>query len=336
MAQSPLVRIALGYMPAQVLYAAAELRVADLLTEGPRSSDELAQETGMHAGSLLRLLRALVVLGVVAQTEPDRFELTELGGQLRSDTPDSVRSFVTMVCEPESWRSWGDLLSCLRTGDTAFDRIYGMPFFEYLGNHPDKATTFNAAMSDITRGMAPGIITGYDFSRFGTIVDVGGGEGTLISQILRAEPSLEGILFDLQSGLESATAILDATGVTDRCQIVPGDFFDSVPEGGDAYLVKAVLHDWDDEKAVAILRNCRNAMANDGRVLIIERVVPEWVTPAASEVVMVDLYMLVSPGGRERTEAEYRRLLAEAGFTLSAMTDPLPPIDACVIEGTPV
>lgn len=336
MAQSPLVNIALRYMQAQVLYVAAELKVADLLADGPRSSEELALDTGTHAESLLRLLRALVVLGVLAQTEPDRFELTDLGGQLRSDTPDSVRSFVTMVCEPESWQSWGDLLSCLRTGDTAFDRIFGMPFFEYLGHHPEKSATFNAAMSDITRGMAPEIIAGYDFSRFRTAVDVGGGDGTLLAQILRSEPELQGVLFDLPNGLESAAPVLEAAGVADRCQVVPGDFFVSVPDGADAYLVKAVLHDWDDERAVAILRNCRKAMATDGRVLIVERVIPEWITPEASEVVMVDLYMLVFPGGRERTEPEYRDLLAAAGFTLSAITDPLPPISARIIEGTPM
>lgn len=336
MARSSLVDMALGYMPAQVLYAAAELRLADLLAGGARTSQDLAGETGTHPLSLQRLLRALVALGLLAQTEADRYELTELGAQLRSDTPDSVRSFVTMVCEPETWRSWGELLSSLRTGDTAFDRLFGMGFFEYLGHHPHKAATFNAAMSDITRQMAPGILEAFDLSRYRTVVDVGGGDGTLLARILQAQPSLHGVLYDLPSGARSAHAVLEAAGVADRCRVVPGDFFDAVPEGGDAYLLKAILHDWNDERALTILRNCRKAMTAQGRLLIIERVISEPVPPEEVDLVMVDLYMLVVAGGRERSEAEYRELLASADFTLSSVTPPLPPIGVRILEGTPV
>lgn len=335
MTRSPLVDIALAYMPAQVVYTAAELGVADQLAEGPRTSVELADELGTDPQSLLRLLRALTALGVLAQTEPDRFQLTELGGHLRSDTPDSVRNFVRMLCERESWHSWGDLVSSVRTGEPAFDRVVGMPLFEFLGRNPDKAATFGAAMSRNTRDVAPGVIAGFDFSRFGTIVDIGGGDGTLLAQILRAEPDVQGVLLDLPSGVEHAPAVLQAEGVADRCKVVPGDFFVSVPEGADAYLMKSTIHDWDDERAVTILRNCREAMAADGRVLILEPVIPELVTPEVTESLMIDLYMLVSPGGRERTEAEYRDLLAAAGFTLAAVTGPIPPFGYHVVEGAP-
>lgn len=335
MARSPLVDIALAYMPAQVICTAAKLGLADLLAEKPLSSAELAEELDAHAPSMLRLMRALTALGVLSQTGPDRFELTELGGHLRSGTDDSVRDFVTMVGDPESWQSWGDLGWSLRTGEPAFNRVTGMPLFEYLGRNPDKAATFGGAMSRVTQDMAPGILAAFDFSRFETIVDVGGGNGTLLSEILKAVPQARGVLLDLPSGVAQAPQVLEAAGVADRCQVVAGDFFDSVPEGGDAYLMKSTLHDWDDDRAVAILRNCREAMGPGGRVLIVEPVIPDLVTPEIIESLMIDLYMLVSPGGRERTEAEYADLLTRAGFTLATVTGPIAPFNTHVVEGAP-
>jgi SAM-dependent methyltransferase len=329
---SPLVDIALGYMPAQALGAAARLGLADLLGSGPRSSGELAAETATHGPSLLRLLRVLVALGVVAQTEPDRFALTDVGTDLRSDVPGSVRSFVVMVCEPESWLPWGELGTSLRTGEPVLGDILGVPLFEHLARHPEKAALFNEAMSQITRRVAPGVVAGYDFGRFGTLVDVGGGDGTLLAQVLRSAPGLRGVLFDLPAGVAAAPPVLEAAGVGDRCRTVGGDFFASVPGGADAYLVKSVLHDWPDDRAVAILRNCREAMAPGGRVLVVDRMVPELVGPEDLEALVVDLYMLVSPGGRERTEQEYRVLCAAAGLEVTGIVGPLPPYRDHIVE----
>jgi orsellinic acid C2-O-methyltransferase len=335
-ARSSLVELVFGFVPARVVSAAAELGLADLLADGPRTSEELAAEAGLHAPSVRRLLRLLAVLGVVAQTEADRFELTELGSTLRSDVPESVRSFLTMLCDDWSWQSWGDLVESLRTGEIAVDRVMGMPLFDYLGQHPEKGALFNKAMSDMTRTVAPGVVAGYDFSPFETVVDVGGGNGTLLARILEAAPATRGVLFDLPKVLDDAAPVLEAAGVADRCELVGGDFFESVPEGGDAYLMKMVLHDWDDEKAVTILRNCRKAVVPDGKVLVVERIVPEIVTPASIETLILDVFMLVALGGRERTAAEYGELLAQADLELTRVTEPLTPVGDCLIEAVPV
>lgn len=335
MARTSLVDSVFGFVPARVVSMAAELGLADQLASGPRTSEELAAETGLHAPSLRRALRLLTVVGVVAQVEPDRFELTELGGTLRSDVPQSVRSFVTMLCDEWAWRSWGDLLPTLRTGEIAVDRVMGKPLFDYLADHPEKAALFNAAMSDFTRAVAPAVVAGYDFSPFTRLVDVGGGNGTLLAHVLDAVPELQGVLFDLASGLESAGSVLEGAGVADRCEIVAGDFFDSVPEGGDAYLMRMILHDWDDEKAVAILRNCRKAMAPHGKVLVSERIIPEMVRPEDTQTLIIDLFMLVALGGRERTEAEYGDLLAQADFEVTRVVQGLTPLGDAIIEASP-
>jgi SAM-dependent methyltransferase len=333
MARPPLIEMAMGYMPAQIVYVAAELGLADLLASGPRTSVELAEATGTHAPSLLRLLRALAALDVVAQTGPDRFELTRLGGGLRSDAPNSARNFIRLLGgAEESWKPWGELLWSVRTGERAFDRIMGVPFFDWLAGDGEKAATFNAAMSESTRYTAPGVVASYDLSPFGTVVDVGGGNGTLLAEVLLALPEAQGVLFDLPTALAAAPPVLEDAGVADRCQLVPGDFFESVPAGADAYLMKSVIHDWDDDQARTILRNCREAMAPGGRVLVVERVVPEVVTRDAAELLMIDLNMLIVPGGRERTEAEYRDLFAGAGLALGAVTHPFPPFGDCVLE----
>jgi orsellinic acid C2-O-methyltransferase len=334
MVQSPLLDMVFGYMPAQVLFAAAELRVADHLAGGQRTSEELAEQTQAHAPSLRRLLRALAGLGVVTQTGPDAFQLTELGAQLRADAPDSVRGLVLLLCGPEIWRSWAELASSVRTGETGWDRAHGTPVFEFFEQHPEQSATFNLAMAQHTRDAAPGIIAAYDFSRFAAVMDVGGGDGTLLAEILRTQPHLKGMLFDLPSGLAGAATTLAVAGVADRCRVVPGDFFVSVPEGADAYVMKFILHDWDDDRAVAILRNCRRAMAPGGRLLILERVLPEVVTTEVAETLLVDLTMLITNGGTERTEEQFRGLLTAAGFTLTAITDPLP-LDYRVIEAAP-
>lgn len=335
MTRSPLVDVAWGYMPARIIAAAAELDIADQLAEGPRTTDELAGATGAHPPTLRRLLRALVALGVLAQADPDRFELTELGGHLRSDAPDSVGSIVRFLCSPGPWQAWGDVMTSLRTGETAFDRLFGMQAFEYLAQHPDEAAVFNAAQAQHTRETAAGLIAGYDFSRFGTVADLGGGSGMFLARLLQAEPALRGVLFDIPSGVTAAPSVLEEAGVADRCEVVTGSFFESVPAGADAYVMKMVLHDWDDEQVVAILRNCRAVLPDEGRVLVVERLVPEMITPDDTRTLLADLLMLVLTGGRERTEAEYRDLLTEAGFALLGVTEPLSPLGFQVLEAAP-
>jgi hypothetical protein len=207
-----------GYAPAQIIHVAARLGVADELATGMATSAELAAATETHVPSMYRLLRALACLGVVAEIEPDLFELTSAGASLRSGAPDSIRALVMLFCGDEVWRSWGELEYSVRTGQPAWEHVTGLPSFEFFAHHPDQSATFNAAMADHTRSVAPAIIAGYDFSRFGTLVDVGGGDGTLIAAILNAASALHGVLFDLPAGVELAAKTLDAAGVADRCE----------------------------------------------------------------------------------------------------------------------
>ncbi|QXJ26056.1 helix-turn-helix domain-containing protein [Actinomadura graeca] len=333
MSRSPLMDAAFGYMQAQIVHVAAELGLADALAGGPLSSAELAKETGAHAPSLHRLLRALTCLGAVEQREQDLFALTGEGSRLRSDAPDSIRSLVMLFCGPDVWRTWGDMAETLRTGEYAWLRVTGKTPFESFAADTELSATFNKAMAEHTRTVAPGLIKAHDFSRYGTVADLGGGDGTLLAAILETDPELRGILYDLPAGLKAAAGTL--SGVADRCEVVEGDFFEAVPEGADAYILKSVIHDWDDEKAAAILRTVRQGMRPDARVLLLEQVVPEMVEPGTMGTVMNDLNMLVATGGRERTAEEYRDLLAVAGLTVVADTGPVPPSDYHVIEARP-
>ncbi|GAA4081018.1 methyltransferase [Actinomadura miaoliensis] len=336
MARSPLLDMAFGFMPAQIIYTAAELRLADALADGPRTAGELAERTGTHAPSLLRLLRALTVLGAVRQPEPDRFALTDEGRRLRGDVPDSIRGLVGLFCAPEVWRSWGELTETVRTGEYAWERVTGGTPFEYFARNPELSATFNAAMAEGTRDVAPAVVKAHDFGRYRTIADLGGGNGTLLAEIMSAVPGLRGVLFDLPAALERAGRTLEGAGVADRCEVVPGDFFEAVPEGADAYLLKSVIHDWDDEKAAAVLRTCRAAMTPGARVLIVEPVLPPLVTPEFRGALMSDVNMLVATGGRERTEAEFRDLLAAAGLRPVSVSDRLEPTTYRIIEAAPV
>ncbi len=324
-----------GYAPAQIIHVAARLGIADQLAGGALASTELAAATETHPPSMYRLLRALACFGVVTEVEPDRFELTAAGASLRTAAPDSIRALVLLFCGDEVWRSWGELEYSVRTGKPAWEHVTGMPSFEFFAQHPAQSATFNAAMADHTRSVTPAIIASYDFSRFGTLVDVGGGDGTLIAAVLDATPGLRGVLFDLPAGVEMAAKILDAAGVADRCDVVTGDFFASVPEGADAYLLKSVIHDWDDERAVEILCSCRRAMPAASTLLVIEPVLPPRVdSPEVTGTVLSDINMLVNTGGRERSEEEFRALHSAAGFELTAVMG----VGAGyrVLEGSPV
>lgn len=335
MRQSTFLDMVSAMMAAKIVSAAVELGIADILGEASLTIEEVIRKTGAHGPSLRRLLRALVGLGVVEENGPGHYALTEFGRLLRPDVPGSVGRLMMARCAPEFWRSWGELVGSIRTGQSGWALAHGMPWLDYYQDHPDQWAVFNAHMGQHTRDVAPGIIEAYDFARFQTIVDVGGGDGTLTAEILRAYPGLQGVVFDLPQVVSSAPAVLAEAGVGDRADAVAGDFFASVPEGADAYLMKFILHDWEDQRAIEILQNCRTAMPGNGRVLIVERVIPEPVTAADAQDLLYDIFMLVATGGKERTTQEYRALLSCAGLTLSGLTEPLPPFGYRMIEACP-
>jgi len=305
-----------GFMASRLVQVASELAIADRLADGPKTSAVLASETETHPPSLHRLLRALASLGVLEEVEAGRFALTTHGASLRSDVADSLRNFALMSGTERMWRIWGDLLHSIRTGESAQQHLYGVESFAYFATHPKEAAIFNQAMADVTRRVTETVVTAGDFARFRTIVDVGGGNGALIAAILAATPRLKGIVFDLPSGNVDAPRLLGTAGVADRSEVVTGDFFHLVPAGADAYILKNVIHDWDDERAVAILKNCRRAMERRARLLLVERVMPERMEVSArlQQMALLDVHMLLGPGGRERTDAEFRRLFAASGL----------------------
>ncbi len=332
-----LLRILTGYWPAQAVYVAAKLGIADLLQDGPQSGDALAQATRAHAPSLTRLMRALVGIGVCAEDADGRFTLTTLGACLQSEVPGSVRAAALMFGET-LYRAWGGLLHSVQTGEVAFTHAFAMPIYQYFAQHPEAAAIFNEAMIALTTQVATAVVAAYDFSRFRTLVDVGGGHGTLAAAILKATPALSGVVFDLPRVAEGAKKYIEAVGLTGRCTVVGGDFFESAPGGGDLYILKSIIHAWDDERSVRILTNCHRAMAENGTLLLVERVLPAQLSPTdtAQAVVLNDLNMLVTGGGYERTEAEFHTLFRAAGFRLTRLLSTQAIMGFSVIEGVRV
>jgi hypothetical protein len=316
-----------GIIAAQAIYAAAKLGIADLLASGPKTIAELALDSGAHPPALERLLRALVTIEVFAPTTDGRFRNTPLSETLRSDHPQSQRDGALFLPAPFLWRPLGELYESVRTGEPAFQRIFGQHFFEYLGTHPADAAIFNAAMTQGISWTTPELLAAYDFSRFRQLVDVGGGEGALLRDILAATAKLQGILFDLPAVVAGASGILTGD-IAARCRVVGGNFFDSVPEGADAYLLKSVIHDWPDDDAAGILRSVRHAMRPDATLLLVENVIDSAARPGG----LLDMLMLVI-GGRERTEADFRSLVASAGFSLNRI---IPTGTSSLIECHPV
>jgi hypothetical protein len=310
-----LTQLAFGAMLTQALYVAAKLEVADLIAEKPQTISELAAATKTHERSLYRLMRSLASVGVFEEVEPKVFAHTPYSQPLRKNTPNSIRNGAIFMGEEWHWRVWSDMLYSVQTGKPAWGRVHGAEVFDYLANNPRQAEIFNDAMTDMSAAIAPVIVEAYDFSGIKRLTDIAGGHGYLLAQVLKANPHMSGILFDMSLVIAGAGSLLEQEGVADRVEKVSGDFFSSVPEGADAYMMKHIIHDWDDERAIRILQNIQQAMAEDGRVLIIETVVPEGNEPHYSKV--LDLEMLTSPGGVERTAAEYRELLAAAGLRLT-------------------
>ena len=321
-------RMITGYWTTQALYVAAKLGIADLLIQGPRSADDLAQATKVHASSLYRLLRGLASLGVFAEDDLARFSLTPLAECLRSDTLGSQRALAIMSGE-EHYRAWGELLYSVQTGKTAFDKLYGMPVFDFLSKNLEQAKTFDAAMVGVHGRETAAMTDAYDFSGIAVLADIGGGNGSLLTTVLKKYPAMRGILYDMPGVTERAKANLHAAGVADRCQVIGGNFFESIPAGADAYLMRHIIHDWDDEKATTILRNVHQAMGKEGRLLLVEGVIPPGNDPCFGK--LLDLTMLTLPGGKERTEEEYRTLFKAGGFQLNRIVPTK--AEVSVIEG---
>jgi hypothetical protein len=304
-----------GFQLSQAISVAATFGIADLLADGARSSDELAAATESHPDALYRLLRALAAAGVVHEESERRFSLTDLGRPLRSETTDSVRAWATFVGRPYYRAAWADLEHSVRTGENAFRHVHGDDVWTYRTARPEESALFDRAMESLTRGTIKAVLEAYDFGRFSTVVDVGGGNGALLAEVLAAHPGLEGVVFDQPHVVMAAEALLASRGVAERCRVVGGSFFESVPEGGDAYVLKQIIHDWEDDEAVAILGVVRRSAPAGATVLVVER---DLGAPNDSlGAKLSDLNMLVSPGGRERSTDEYAALFDAAGLGYS-------------------
>jgi orsellinic acid C2-O-methyltransferase len=319
----------------QAICVAARLGIADHLSKHPMSPEDLARVTSTHAPALRRLLKALVTIEVCRECEEDVFGLGRLGKALCTDSFYSAR-FAAIYCGEHFWQLWGNLLSSIRTGETARRLLMGKEGLDHIEQDQSLADTFNRAMQEQTRRVAKDILAAYDFRGSRQIVDVGGGCGELLAAILGTQPHTTGVLYERAHAVEGARRTLDLRGVGTRCRIVTGDFFKSVPAGGDTYILKSVIHDWDDERSSVILKNCRNAMSKDSKVLLVERIMPERLELSADHrtVAGSDLAMLIGPGGHERTQADFRRILDACELRLTRTVGA--GMDFSVIEAVPL
>jgi hypothetical protein len=303
-----------SFRTTQALYVVASLGVADVLAEGPLDASTIAARVGADAAMLARVMRALASMGVFESRDDGRFALTPVGDALRRDAPVSARAMAVFTAAPWHWKMWSGMLEAVRTGKTASEVTMQTSVFEYLSAHPEDGASFDAAMISLSQMTNTAVLSAYDFTHARRVVDVGGGHGGLLSAALMAHPELRGTLFDQPDVLEGARARLAPLALLDRCELVGGDFFEAIPAGGDVYVMKSILHDWDDARAGSILRACRRAMSPSARLLLIEMIVPAGDAPHASK--MLDLEMILF-GGRERTASEYRALLEASGFALA-------------------
>jgi hypothetical protein len=304
-----------AFVVSRVVYAAAKLGLADSLAEHPRSAMELADRLKVHAPSLHRLMRTLAGLGLLTEQDAQRFALTPLGAALRTGAPGAARS--SLLWFGGAWVSgaWDQIVYSVETGKAGMEKAWGMPLFDCLAQHPEVASLFSEMMMGLHGAEPPAVADAYDFSGFDTIVDVGGANGNLLAAILSRHAGPHGILFDRAHVVSDAPVLLKALGVNERVTIEAGDFFQKVPAGGDAYVLSHIIHDWTEEQCLAILGHCRNAMKPDGRLLLIEMVLPRGDAPHPGK--LLDITMLVMTDGQERTEAEYATLLIRAGFRLT-------------------
>jgi len=320
-----LLSIATGAFHAAAIYVAAKLGIADLLVDGKKTAAELAAATNSHEHALYRTLRGIASIGVFAESEGRIFANTPMSESLRSDAPDSTRDLLIWMLEEPHWRVYGELLHSVRTGETAWDKVHGAPVFESLfTTHSELGTIFNRAMTSYSLQTIPAILAVYDFNGSRTVADIAGGVGHLLGAILQKNPSTKGVLFEIPPVLEGAPAMLESYGVSDRVELIAGDFTESIPVKADIYLLKHIIHDWYDDKNEKILRNIRDVMPEGAKVLIIDSVVPPPGEPHFSK--FLDLEMLMLPGGMERTAEEFETLLTKSGFKLTRIIPTPSPI----------
>ncbi len=333
MAQSPAAALGpmmTGFWVSQSIHAAAKLALPDLIHKGAKTAEQLAATTGMQVEPLYRLLRALASVGIFCEDSQRRFAMTPIAELLRSDVEGSQRALAIMMGE-EHFACWKELFYSLRTGKTAFEKIFGAPVFNWLSQHHEQAAIFDQAMVSVHGRETGAMLDAYDFSSIGVLADVGGGNGSVLRGVLARYPKLRGLLCDLPGVIERAKPLIASAGLAERLQTVPTDFFAAVPPGADAYLMRHIIHDWIDEQALQILRNVRRAMRPNGRLLVVEGVIPPGNDPNFGK--LLDLNMLLIPGGKERTEGEYRALYTAAGFRLTSITPTASEVS--VIEGRP-
>ena len=332
-AAQQLFQLCLGYIVSISLNVVARLSIADQLTQGPRKVEDLARTAQAHPDALYRVMRALATVGVFRELDARRFEQTPLSDLLRADHPQSLRPFVVFFPDPLHFRCYSNLMHSVKTGETTAVPTVGRELFEYLRDHPDESAVFNAAMVNLTQAFIPTVLDAYDFSQARVLVDVGGGHGSVVGAILQKYPQMRGILFDIDHVVAGAEPYLRSIGVADRCQIVAGNFFESVP-AGDTYIMKNIIHDWDDEKSILILKNIGAQLKAqpNGKILLLEMVLSAGNEPELGK--WADIEMLALPGGRERTENEYRDLFARAGFRLTRIVRTQGP--QSVIEAAPM
>lgn len=313
-----MLRVVTNFWISRAVYVAAKLGLADLLKEGPQTAEEIAVATQTHAPSLYRVLRALAGAGILIEDEQHRFTLTAVGAVLRTDIEGSLRAWVSVQLGDEHYRAWGDPLYSVQTGEIAFDHIFGMGAWKYRAQNPAHAKVFDEAMANLTGIYNGAVLSSYSFSQFRRIVDIGGGDGGLLVAILQRNPGVKGVLVDVPHVAEKARKRIEGANLVDRCQIVAGDAFISVPDHGDAYILSRVIHDWDDSRSVDLLRNCHRAMTTDGKLILIEGVIP---SGNESHIIKYfDLNMMTLNGGRERTAEEFEALLIAGGFNVLRIT----------------
>ena len=331
-----LLHLATGFHVARALSVAAKLGIADVLADGPKSASELAAATGTHAPSLERILRLLACVGVFSEDESRRFALTPVSTPLQSRVPESLRDVIVFQLGEEAYRAWGELMHGVRTGGAAFERAFGTGVWEYRAGDPEYGALFDRAMSTVAAAHIEAVLAAYPFSVFRRVMDLGGGVGTFLIALLSAHPDMQGVLFDLPHVAEAARKEIANAGLAQRCQVQSGDLFAGVPPGADAYILSRVIHDWSDAQAGMILGNCRRAMPQGGKVLLLERILPS--TAARSEtarsLLVSDLTMMVMNGGRERTADQYRALLAASGLHLARIVPTATEIS--VLEAEPL
>jgi O-methyltransferase domain/Dimerisation domain len=320
-----------GFQVSQAISIITTLGIPDLLRGGSQDYSNLAEITRTHPRSLYRLLRALAAVGILNEDENGWFSLTPLGQPLRSDVASSQSAWACLLGRPMYHRAWSGLSDSIRTGEIAFDKVHGMSVWDFRAQHPEETAAFDSAMGAIASQIADAVLAAYDFARYRTMVDVGGGQGSFITKILKTHPTARGILFDQAHVVAHADSRLIDAGVADRCEVIDGDFFQSVPQDADAYILKWILHDWNDADAIAILKTCRRAIASSGKVIVVEYLIGDRNTGLEGK--LMDLNMMVITGGIERTREEYATIFEAAGFRLARVVPTRSPI--AVIEAYP-